>query len=50
MISSANYNDKIITIQKYIRGYLKNKLILIPQSCFQTKIWRKTRTCYKVCK
>ena len=47
MISSTNYNDKIITIQKYIRGYLKNKLILIPQSCFQTKIWRKTRTWYK---
>ena len=47
MISSTNYNDKIITIQKYIRGYLKNKLILIPQSCFQTKEWRKTRTWYK---
>ena len=47
MISSASYSDKIITIQKYIRGYLKNKLILIPPSYYQTKIWRKARTWYK---
>ena len=47
MISSVNYNDKIITIQKYIRGYLKRKLILIMPSYYQTKIWRKARKWYK---
>ena len=47
MISSTNYNDKIITIQKYIRGYLKRKLILIMPSYYQTKIWRKARKWYK---
>ena len=37
----------IITIQKYARAFLQRKSILIPQSCFQTKEWRKARTWYK---
>lgn len=37
----------IINIQKYIRGYLQRKIILIPPSCYQTKEWRKNREWYK---
>ena len=33
----------IITIQKYIRGYITRKYILIPSSYYQTKDWRKNR-------
>jgi hypothetical protein len=32
---------QIIIIQKYVRGYLVRKKILIPQSIYQTKQWRK---------
>ena len=38
---------KIIIIQKYIRGYLGRKIILIPPSYYQTKNWRKTQNWYK---
>ena len=38
---------QIITIQKYIRGYLTRKYILIPSSFYQTKDWRKNRNWYK---
>ena len=37
----------IITIQKYIRGYLIRKHILIPSSYYQTKAWRKNKLWYK---
>lgn len=45
----SNYYDidKIILIQKYIRGYIVRKNILIPSSYYQTKIWRKKRKWYK---
>lgn len=42
-----NYIKQIITIQKYIRGYLLRKHILIPSSYYQTKEWRKNRKWYK---
>lgn len=53
-----NKNIKqIILIQKIIRGYLTRKNILIynnqnlhliiPQSSYQTKIWRKNKVWYK---
>ena len=43
-----NYNiEKIILIQKYFRGYIIRKNILIPQSYYQTKIWRQNRKWYK---
>ena len=39
-----NYNiEKIILIQKYFRGYIIKKNILIQQSYYQTKIWRQNR-------
>jgi len=41
------YIIQITTIQKYIRGYLTRKYILIPSSFYQTKNWRKNRTWYK---
>jgi hypothetical protein len=45
---TTNYDiDKIIIIQKYWRGYIIRKYILIPQSCYQTKKWRKDKTWYK---
>jgi hypothetical protein len=34
-------------IQKYVRGYMVRKYILIPSSFFQTKNWRKSRSWYK---
>lgn len=37
----------IVIIQKYIRGYLVRKNILIPQSFYQTKNWRRNRIWYK---
>lgn len=37
----------IVIIQKYIRGHLVRKYILIPNSFYQTKIWRKNRSWYK---
>jgi len=37
----------ITTIQKYFRGYLTRKYILIPSSFYQTKDWRKNRNWYK---
>lgn len=37
---------QIIIIQKYIRGYLIRKHILIPSSYYQTKNWRKNRNWY----
>ena len=36
----------VIIIQKYIRGFLIRKYILIPHSNYQTKIWRKNRKWY----
>jgi len=45
--TNHKYNSQIITIQKYVRMFLKTKRILIPQSYFQTKEWRKTRAWYK---
>ena len=51
VILEINNNHKnikqIITIQKYIRGYLTRKHILIPSSFYQTKDWRKNRKWYK---
>lgn len=42
------YDTKqIIIIQKYIRGYLVRKQILIPSSYYQTKKWRQNRKWYK---
>lgn len=37
----------IITIQKYIRGFLVRKHILIPPAFYQTKHWRKNMKWYK---
>jgi hypothetical protein len=37
----------IILIQKYTRGFLIRKNMLIVDSCYQTKIWRKSRNWYK---
>jgi hypothetical protein len=39
--------NNIIYIQKFIRGYLIRKNILIPSSCYQTKKWRNNREWYK---
>ena len=39
--------NKIITIQKYIKGYLIRKYLLIPSSYYQTKEWRQNRKWYK---
>ena len=39
--------SQIITIQKYIKGFLERKYILIPSSYYQTKYWRKSRNWYK---
>jgi len=50
MNKSNKSNNKIIyiiIIQKYIRGYITRKNILIPSSYYQTKIWRKNRKWYK---
>ena len=38
---------QIIIIQKFIRGYLIRKHILIPSSEYQTKKWRQNRKWYK---
>ena len=43
----SSYIKNIIIIQKYIRGYLVRKYVLIPSSYYQTKIWRKNRKWYK---
>lgn len=40
------YFDKIIKIQKWYRGCRSRKLILIPSSYYQTKIWRKNQKWY----
>jgi hypothetical protein len=45
--NSHKYISQITTVQKYVRMILQRKCILIPQSCFQTKEWRKARTWYK---
>lgn len=34
-------------IQKYIRGYLVRKNMLVVDSCYQTKIWRQCKDWYK---
>jgi hypothetical protein len=39
--------DKVIKIQKIIRGYLVRKLILIPNSKYQSKNWRLNQKWYK---
>lgn len=39
--------SKIIIIQKYIKGYLIRKGIVIQNSCYQTKEWRKNKIWYK---
>ena len=50
-IPEININHKnikqILIIQKYFRGYLTRKHILIPSSFYQTKDWRKNRKWYK---
>jgi len=47
-INNNHENIKeILTIQKYVRGYLIQKHILIPSSFYQTKDWRKNRKWYK---
>ncbi len=38
---------EIVIIQKYIRGFLVRKNLLIPHSCYQTKQWRKEMKWYK---
>ncbi|ARF10357.1 hypothetical protein Hokovirus_1_236 [Hokovirus HKV1] len=38
--------NKIITIQKYIRSFITNKHIIIPDSYIQTKKWRQNRKWY----
>jgi hypothetical protein len=38
--------EKIVKIQKIIRGYQLRKNILIPHSYYQTKKWRKNRKWY----
>ena len=38
--------DKIIIIQKHIRGYIARKKVSI-SSYYQTKNWRKNRDWYK---
>lgn len=38
--------NKIIIIQKYVRGYLIRKYILIPSSYYQTKYWRQNQKWY----
>lgn len=41
------YNtNKVILIQKYIRGFLVRKIHLIPPANYQTKEWRKNRDWY----
>jgi hypothetical protein len=46
-----NFNHEnikqILTIQKYVKGYLTRKHILIPSSYYQTKDWRRNRKWYK---
>ena len=37
----------IITIQRYIKGYLARKYNIIPASNYQTKSWRKSQKWYK---
>lgn len=46
-INNHKYVSQILTIQKYVRGYLTRKYILIPSSFYQTKDWRKNRKWYK---
>ena len=47
-IKKPNYDiNKIIVIQRYYRGYLVRKNLLIPSSYYQTKDWRKNRKWYK---
>ena len=49
-IKKTNYDydiSKIIVIQRYYRGYLVRKNLLIPSSYYQTKDWRKNRNWYK---
>lgn len=40
------YEKEIVVIQKYVRGYLVRKNLLIPDSCYQTKKWRKQMEWY----
>ena len=42
-INNYKYINQIITIQKYVRAYLKN--LIMPSHC-QTKEWRKAREWY----
>jgi hypothetical protein len=49
-IKKFNYDydiNKIVIIQRYYRGYLVRKNLLIPSSYYQTKDWRKNRNWYK---
>ena len=49
-IKKFNYDydiNKIVIIQRYYRGYLVRKNLLIPSSYYQTKDWRKNRKWYK---
>lgn len=41
------YEKEVVMIQKHIRGYLVRKNMLIPDSCYQTKIWRQCKDWYK---
>jgi hypothetical protein len=40
-------NSAAIIIQKYVKRWLIRKIILIPSSYYQTKIWRLNRSWYK---
>jgi hypothetical protein len=45
--NTHKYIKQIIIIQKYIRGYLSQKHILIPSAYYQTKNWRMNKKWYK---
>ena len=49
LINNNNHEnvEQILIIQKYVRGYLTRKYILIPSSEYQTKNWRKNKKWYK---
>lgn len=46
-IDLNNHTKEIIIIQTVIRMFLTKKRILIPNSLYQTKLWRKNQSWYK---
>jgi UV damage endonuclease UvdE len=47
-IVEIELNEKeVVMIQKHVRGYLVRKNMLIPDSCYQTKVWRQCKDWYK---